>query len=77
MKIFKCLNPLFFLTLLVSCSSDPIKKCNTSFEVNVADPKDTVNKIDCDGLKQGKWIPSPSNKLEDTLYYRNDTLVNN
>lgn len=78
MKIFKCLNGLFFLTLLASCSSDPAKKsCHASYEINVKNPADTLNKIDCDGLKQGKWIPSPSNKLKDTVYYHNDTLVNN
>ncbi len=36
---------------------------------------DTVNIIK-NGLKQGKWIPTEYNKLKDTFYYRNDTVIN-
>jgi hypothetical protein len=37
--------------------------------------EDTVNRIDADGRKQGKWIPSPMNNLKDTVYYINDSLI--
>ncbi|MDO9000822.1 MAG: hypothetical protein Q7W45_13725 [Bacteroidota bacterium] len=63
---------VLLLVLSVSCNSEPPKKCDGSFEVSPT--KDTVNRIDCDG-KQGIWVPRPSNKLTDTLYYKNDILV--
>ncbi|MBL7909654.1 MAG: hypothetical protein JNJ41_01200 [Bacteroidia bacterium] len=80
MNKFKLLNRVafvFLLVLSVSCNNEPRKKCNRSFEVNVTNKMDTVNRKDCDGLKQGIWVPSPSNKQTDTLYYRNDTLLTN
>ncbi len=74
-KIIKQLAFFFLFVLSFSCTnSEPSKKCTSSFEVSPT--KDTVNRIDC-GLKQGKWIPLPSNKQTDTLYYKNDTLVPN
>jgi hypothetical protein len=36
---------------------------------------DTVNRVDGQGRKQGKWIPSPLNDLRDTVFYLSDSLV--
>ncbi len=36
---------------------------------------DTVNITDRQGRKQGKWIPSVNNKSKDTVYYRNDSII--
>jgi hypothetical protein len=44
----------------------------SSFELN--QKGDTINLTYC-GLKQGKWVPTSSNNLKDTVYYRNDTLL--
>lgn len=77
MNKFRLLSQIAFVLLLllsISCSNEPTKKCSSSYEVSPA--KDTVNRMDC-GLKQGIWVPTPSNKLTDTLYYRNDTLISN
>ena len=65
---------LFFIQ---SCGDKPKadKPCHASFEFK-ANVHDTVNKTDCDGLKQGKWVPNIVNKLTDTTYYRNDTIIN-
>ncbi|HWY11169.1 MAG TPA: hypothetical protein VN026_07590 [Bacteroidia bacterium] len=43
-----------------------------SYEMN---GNDTVNVTDSQGRKQGKWIPSVNNKMTDTVYYRNDTVL--
>lgn len=78
MNKFRLLNQIAFVLLLVlsvSCNNEePRKKCARSFEVNVTNKMDTINRKDCDGLKQGIWI---SNQLKDTVYYHNDTLVAN
>lgn len=50
---------------------DGNENCPSSFELKDGD---TVNIITCRG-KQGKWVPSSSNKLQDTIYYKNDTII--
>ena len=63
-----------FTTQIISCTSPVAEKENTiSYELS-AIGKDTVNIIDTNG-KQGLWIPSPSNKLQDTVYYKNDSII--
>jgi hypothetical protein len=61
--------------IMVSCNNNQNKEvnnhCLSSYEFIGLD---TVNVIDCHG-KQGKWVPSISNKLQDTIYYRNDTII--
>lgn len=61
--------------IIVSCNSNQINEanehCPTSYELIDGD---TVNVISCRG-KQGKWVPSTSNKLQDTTYYKNDTII--
>lgn len=64
-----------FTTFIVSCTSPVAEKDNIiSYELS-AIGKDTVNIIDTNG-KQGLWIPSPSNKLQDAVYYKNDSIIN-
>jgi|GEM_PF-2399568 len=76
----KTLKLIYFFTALVpfiiaACNNNQDKKTNNdrsgSFEVK---GNDTVNVINSQG-KQGKWVPSVSNKLKDTTYYRNDTII--
>lgn len=61
--------------ITVSCNNNQDKEanehCPSSFELIGGD---TVNIISCHG-KQGKWVPSISNKLQDTTYYKNDTII--
>ena len=61
--------------VIVSCNSNPDKKANEdcagSYELVGGD---TVNVINCHG-KQGKWVPSSSNKLQDTTYYKDDAII--
>ncbi len=61
--------------IFVSCNNNLNKKanddCSTSYELIGGD---TVNVISCKG-KQGKWVPSASNKLQDTTYYENDQII--
>jgi hypothetical protein len=61
--------------IIVSCynnhDKDVNKNCSSSYELIGGD---TVNIITCRG-KQGKWIPSKSNKLEVMTYYKNDTII--
>ncbi|MGZ4100285.1 MAG: hypothetical protein ACXVNM_15465 [Bacteroidia bacterium] len=64
---------VIILTLL-SAFSCRNKDCEASFEFYPPD-SDTVNLTDCSGLKQGKWVPSRNNKLTDTVFYRNDTII--
>ena len=65
---------LFFIQ---SCGDKPKadNPCHASWEFQGANTQDTVNKTDCSGLKQGKWVPNKINKLTDTTYYRNDTII--
>ena len=75
----KNLKHIYFLTavmtfIIVSCNNQDKEinnDCSGSYELKGGD---TVNVIDCHG-KQGKWVPSISNKLQDTTYYKNDTLI--
>jgi hypothetical protein len=76
----KNLNTICFLTALmimisVSCNNNPNKapndNCQSSYELIAGDK---VNVISCHG-KQGKWVPSKSNQLQDTTYYKNDTII--
>ena len=68
---------LILMLSIMSCENKTEKKpCHASWEMNIKSPHDTINKIDCNGLKQGKWIPSVTNKLKDTVFYNNDTVVN-
>jgi hypothetical protein len=65
---------VILLVLTVSCDNKVKEKhCDiSSYELS---GKDTVNLIDCNG-KQGIWVPNLLNKLQDTVYYKNDTIVN-
>jgi hypothetical protein len=78
MQIIK---PIIVLTVALfffqSCSdkSKADKPCRASYEIDLANMHDTVNKIDCNCLKQGKWVPNKENKMTATTYYRNDTIV--
>jgi hypothetical protein len=76
----KNLNHIYLLTavmifIIVSCNNnhdkEVIKDCPASYELKGGD---TVNIITCHG-KQGKWVPSISNNLQDTIYYKNDTII--
>jgi hypothetical protein len=78
MKLIRQLNLIAFVTLLaltVSCNNNSKEKhCDVfSYEFNLKG--DTVNLIDCNG-KQGIWIPNHLNKLQDTVYYKNDSIIN-
>lgn len=76
------LKPIIALTIVLffiqSCGAKPKadKPCHASWEFQGANMHDTVNKTDCNGLKQGKWMPNKINKLTNTTYYRNDTIIN-
>jgi hypothetical protein len=76
----KNLKPIYLLLavmafIMVSCNNNQNKEvnedCSGSYELK---GRDTVNVIDCHG-KQGKWVPSIGNKIQDTIYYRNDTII--
>ena len=76
----KNVKPIYLLTavmtfIIMSCGNnqnkDANEHCPSSYELI---GKDTVNVITCHG-KQGKWVPSISNKLQDTIYYKNDTII--
>jgi hypothetical protein len=76
----KKLKHIYLLTaiisfIIVSCNNNHDKEadenCPASFELKGLD---TVNVITCHG-KQGKWVPSISNDVQDTTYYRNDTII--
>ena len=75
----KNLKHMYLLTaamtvIIVSCNNqnkEANEHCPSSFELI---GRDTVNIITCHG-KQGKWVPSISNKLQDTTYYKNDTII--
>lgn len=75
------LKPIIVLTLALfffqSCGDKPKphKHCNYSYEIFPANIHDTVNRIDCEGLKQGKWVPTQMNKITIPTYYRNDTII--
>ncbi|MES2763743.1 MAG: hypothetical protein V4677_16125 [Bacteroidota bacterium] len=75
MKTFSLLAAsVIIAVMVVSCNApeEEIKNYPSSFELT---PKgDTVNIINHYG-KQGIWVPSLSNKLKDTVYYRNDTII--
>lgn len=76
MKIYKQLSVLAVILLTgFSCNDNAEKKCMGSYEFIPPNLTDTVNLKDCNGWKQGKWIPSSTNNLKDTLYYHNDTIV--
>ena len=76
------LKPILVLTVVLfvfqSCGDKPQahKPCNSSYEIHPSNIRDTVNVLDCDGLKQGKWVPTKMNKLTTTTYYHNDTIIN-
>jgi hypothetical protein len=81
MKLYQRFYLLFsVLLILTSCSnysSSEEKESNfiQSYELEGANMKDTVNMVDAHGWKQGKWTPNLTNKLKDTVYYRNDTII--
>jgi len=60
---------------IVSCNNSQDEEanedCPASYELMGGD---TVNVITCHG-KQGKWVPSISNKLADTIYYKDDVII--
>lgn len=61
-----------------SCNEKPKieKTCYSKDEIHLANIHDTVNLIDCDGKKQGLWVPNKINKLTKTTFFRNDTVIN-
>ena len=64
--------------LIASCDSHPPQKEVEwqTMEIFTIDGKyDTVNRVDAQNRKQGKWIPSPLNDLRDTVFYENDSLI--
>jgi len=76
----KNLKPIYLLVavltfIIVSCNNnsgkEAIEDCPSSYELIGGD---TVNVITCHG-KQGKWVPSISNTLQDTTYYKDDTII--
>lgn len=76
----KNLKPIYLLAavmtfIIVSCNNSPGKEakedCPSSYELKGGD---TVNVITCHG-KQGKWVPSTSNTLKDTTYYKDDIII--
>jgi hypothetical protein len=68
------------MLILTSCSNNNSALENESnfiqsYELGGANMRDTVNMVDAHGWKQGKWTPNLINKLKDTVYYRNDTII--
>ncbi|MES2515846.1 MAG: hypothetical protein V4580_16955 [Bacteroidota bacterium] len=62
-------------TAVISCSTIPADaETNYPSSFELTPTGDTVNKLDHYG-KQGKWVPAISNKLQNTTYYRNDTII--
>lgn len=77
---------VFTYALLTSCTSEAVvseKNKECSFELK-GSQFDTCNKI-LYGLRQGKWYIYDTlksglvnrQKITDTLYYRNDTIISN
>lgn len=66
-----------FLTLIIFCCCACSQPSNAKRHFNSVEviKGDTVNLTNEMG-KQGKWIPTRDNKLKDTVFYRNDTLIN-
>ncbi len=61
-----------FVLLCMSCSqSSHSQRGVKSFEIIKGD---TFNLLDAMG-KQGVWVPSITNKLKDTVIYRNDSII--
>ncbi|MBS1635181.1 MAG: hypothetical protein JST26_04605 [Bacteroidetes bacterium] len=61
--------------MMMSCNNNAANKadenCPLSYELIGGD---TVNVLTRRG-KEGKWVPTKINKLQDTTYYRNDTVI--
>lgn len=51
------------------------KEAPLSFELQHAYKGDTVNLTDANGMRQGKWIPMPTNELTTTVIYKNDSII--
>ncbi|MGE0568490.1 MAG: hypothetical protein AB7O73_11115 [Bacteroidia bacterium] len=76
---------ILFCTVFFSSCMDESKSLakNTNCHPNVWEiigsygHEDTVNVVNCNGKKQGQWVPSSTNKLKDTVFYLNDNLVSN
>jgi len=63
---------LFF----TNCTGDETKEFAKTLTVDMyIFGKDTCNLTDIHGWKQGKWVPHNTNKLKDTVFYKNDTLL--
>lgn len=71
----KIYGAFFILSIIIGCENKSKKNCGASFEIIASAPNDTVNRKDCNGMKQGKWVPTPSNGIKDTFYYKNDKLL--
>ncbi|MES2398261.1 MAG: hypothetical protein V4549_19760 [Bacteroidota bacterium] len=60
--------------ITTSCGNDPHPKSSIpgagSYELDLNN-NDTINLIDLEGKKQGKWITKNSNGSKDTVYYKN------
>lgn len=83
--------PLLLIFLFPGCGDDvkkedPRKLCDScicQFEFNPGS-HDTINRKDCIGRRQGKWVKNKYGndadtiwKYGDTLYFRNDILQRN
>lgn len=71
----KAILVMILCIVVLSCENTTQTPCRASFEFFGGNVKDTFNRIDCRGLKQGKWIPTKENKMKDTAYYKNDTVI--
>ena len=63
----KSVNKLFVQAIVIGCVAFPVAVTAQSFEINPANPKDTINFIDFEGKKQGRWIVFGRSK-PDTCY---------
>lgn len=75
-----CHNSVLILFLILVCTScgqkqdkESTANFSSSFEISPENDLDTINII-VNGLKQGKWVVK-KNDIKETVYYRNDTLI--
>lgn len=67
---------LSFAFLLLSCCNDKPTDFSKTPTIHISIiNNDTCNITDEKGWRQGKWVPHFTNKLKDTVFYRNDTIL--
>lgn len=71
---------LFFSTvLLVACQPKKVTPVDpeppAAFELTHGITGDTVNLTDANGMRQGKWVPAPTNELTATVVYKDDSII--